>query len=83
MVWSPNARTYKIDSSTLKNNDGWQQYLDIPQEVHFLRSETKMAQMGDKFRKIRVPLSENFRILLRRQGFINFNLTLHLKLKQK
>ena len=37
--------------------------------------------MGDKFGKAYVFLSENFRILLCQQGFIDFNLTFHLQLK--
>ena len=58
-VWSLNAGTYKIDSSTLKSKDGWQKRLDVPQEVRFLKSKTKIAQRGDKFAKAHIPLSES------------------------
>ena len=39
--------------------------------------------MGDKFEKAYIRLSKNSRILLCWQSFIDFNLTFHLKLKQK
>ena len=63
-VWSPDTGTHKLDGSTLKNKDSWWKRLDIPQEVRFLKSETKMAQMGDKFEKAHVLLLENYWILL-------------------
>ena len=76
-VQLPNVGTHKIDGSTLKNKDGWQECLDIPEKVYFLKSETKIAQMKDKFGKACVLLSKNSRIILCQQGFIDFNLTFH------
>ena len=41
---SPNARTYKIDDSTPKNKEGWQECLDVLRKVRFVKSEKKMAK---------------------------------------